>query len=69
MVMEKLNAQYGSRGFASNCGACGAEHLSTELKEIVLLGWKLQLCKTCRSQDTYSDYNEVYDAVKKVKGQ
>ncbi len=71
--MEKLSEQYLKMAqsiepsdFACNCGACGEEHMNTELKEIVLRGldWKLKLCKACQEKDPFSNYNEAYNAVK-----
>ena len=56
MGRRTSNSHY---SFATNCEACGEEHISTDLKQVKLGSWDLKLCKTCRDSDTFNDYRDV----------
>ena len=54
--------------FATNCDACGAEYMNSELEDarIAIFHDRLRLCKTCSTQETLDDYKEAINIIKKV---
>lgn len=55
--------------FATNCDACGAEFMNSELEDakIAIFHDRLRLCKTCSTRETLDDYKEVIKIIKKVQ--
>lgn len=65
MPQNKRNRRRKKKAFADNCGACGNEHMSTELTKVVLRNWDLKLCKSCLDNDTLTDYQSAVGMINK----
>jgi 16S rRNA G966 N2-methylase RsmD len=66
MRRERRRHGFSPKASAENCGACGNECLSSELKKATILNWDLKICAGCYDNtDTLGEYKAAASMIEK----